>query len=97
MARGNVKSGVGESLDRDDCKKSRGKLRTFKMYVCICNYMPSHTERIERLKILKQKQGAMIESGDSQVLQMKLLEDYMKQIWYLGHQTRRDYLSVLFP
>jgi len=59
--------------------------------------MPSHTERIERLKVLKEKQGDMIENGDSQVLQMKLLEDYMKQIWYLGHQTRKDYLSVLFP
>mgnify|MGYP000029344128 FL=1 len=59
--------------------------------------MPSHTERIERLEILKQKQGDMIENGDSQVLQMKLLEDYMKQIWYLGNQTRKDYLSVLFP
>jgi hypothetical protein len=59
--------------------------------------MPSHTERIERLRLLKQKQADMIKNGDSQVLQMKLLEDYMKQIWYLGHQTRKDYLSVLFP
>jgi hypothetical protein len=58
--------------------------------------MPSHTERIERLKLLKVKQGDMIETGFSEVEQMKLLEDYMKQIWFLGHQTRKDYLSVLF-
>jgi len=59
--------------------------------------MPSHTERIERLKALKEKMKDMDDLGDSQVLQMKLLEDYMKQIWFLGHQTRKDYLSVLFP
>jgi len=58
--------------------------------------MPSHTERLERLKLLKKKQGDMIETGFSEVEQMKLLEDYMKQIWFLGHQTRKDYLSVLF-
>ena len=30
------------------------------------------------------------------VLSRHLLEDYMIQIWFLGYQTRTDYLNVLF-
>ncbi|MBT6651082.1 MAG: hypothetical protein HOB54_06900 [Flavobacteriales bacterium] len=32
----------------------------------------------------------------SEVLSRHLLEDYMIQMWFLGHQTRSDYLEVLF-
>jgi hypothetical protein len=58
--------------------------------------VPSHTERLERLKLLAHKKKDMQETGFTEIEQRHLLEDYMMTIWYLGNQTRKDYLNVLF-
>ena len=58
--------------------------------------MGSQKERRERLVILAQLKKVNVEEGMSEALNRKLLEDYMIQMWYLGHQTRMDYLEVLF-
>tara|TARA_R110002051_G_scaffold220668_1_gene284452 strand:+ start:869 stop:1060 length:192 start_codon:yes stop_codon:yes gene_type:complete len=58
--------------------------------------MGSQKERQERLVILAQLKKVNVEEGMSEALNRKLLEDYMIQMWYLGHQTRMDYLEVLF-
>ena len=58
--------------------------------------MGSQRERRERLVILAELKKINVEEGMSEALNRKLLEDYMIQMWYLGHQTRMDYLEVLF-
>tara|TARA_R110002051_G_scaffold127237_2_gene200891 strand:+ start:730 stop:921 length:192 start_codon:yes stop_codon:yes gene_type:complete len=58
--------------------------------------MGSQRERRERLVILAELKKVNVEEGMSEILNRKLLEDYMIQMWYLGHQTRMDYLEVLF-
>tara|TARA_R110000751_G_scaffold63272_2_gene130684 strand:- start:792 stop:983 length:192 start_codon:yes stop_codon:yes gene_type:complete len=58
--------------------------------------MPSQKERVERLQLLAKMKREQQDDGMSEVLSRKLLEDYMIQVWYLGHQTRSDYLEVLF-
>ena len=58
--------------------------------------MPTQKQRQERLEILAEKWKINEENGCSEVLSRHLLEDYMIQMWYLGHQTRSDYLEVLF-
>tara|TARA_R110000744_G_scaffold129555_1_gene236973 strand:+ start:199 stop:390 length:192 start_codon:yes stop_codon:yes gene_type:complete len=58
--------------------------------------MGSQRERRERLIILAELKKVNVEEGMSEILNRKLLEDYMIQMWYLGHQTRMDYLEVLF-
>jgi len=58
--------------------------------------MGSQKERQERLVILAELKKINVEEGMSEALNRKLLEDYMIQMWYLGHQTRMDYLEVLF-
>lgn len=58
--------------------------------------MGSQKERRERLVILAELKKVNVEEGMSEALNRKLLEDYMIQMWYLGHQTRQDYLDVLF-
>jgi hypothetical protein len=58
--------------------------------------MGSQKERIERLQILAKMKKQYEEDGTSEVLSRHLLEDYMIQMWFLGHQTRSDYLQVLF-
>ena len=50
--------------------------------------MGSQKERQERLVILAQLKKVNVEEGMSEALNRKLLEDYMIQMWYLGHQTR---------
>ena len=58
--------------------------------------MGSQRERKERLVILAELKKINVEEGMSEALNRKLLEDYMIQMWFLGHQTRMDYLEVLF-
>jgi hypothetical protein len=58
--------------------------------------MGTARERRERLIILAELKKVNVEGGCSEILNRKLLEDYMIQMWYLGHQTRMDYLEVLF-
>jgi len=58
--------------------------------------MGSQKERVERLQLLAKMKREQQDDGMSEVLSRKLLEDYMIQVWYLGHQTRSDYLEVLF-
>ena len=62
----------------------------------MCIIMGSPRERKERLVILAELKKVNVEEGMSEALNRKLLEDYMIQMWYLGHQTRMDYLEVLF-
>jgi len=58
--------------------------------------MGSQKERVERLQILAKMKKQHEEDETSEVLSRHLLEDYMIQMWFLGHQTRTDYLEVLF-
>tara|TARA_R110000744_G_C19299750_1_gene555603 strand:- start:1110 stop:1304 length:195 start_codon:yes stop_codon:yes gene_type:complete len=58
--------------------------------------MGSQRQRIERLQVLIKMKKQHDEDETSEVLSRHLLEDYMIQMWYLGHQTRMDYLEVLF-
>jgi len=58
--------------------------------------MGSQKERVERLQLLAKKKKQYEEDGTSEVLSRHLLDDYMIQVWYLSHQTRTDYLEVLF-
>ena len=58
--------------------------------------MGSQKQRIERLQILAEIKKQHEDDKTSEVLSRHLLEDYMIQMWYLGHQTRPDYLEVLF-
>ena len=58
--------------------------------------MGSQKERQERLVILAELKKINVKEGMSEALNRKLLEDYMIQMWFLGHQTRMDYLEVLF-
>jgi len=58
--------------------------------------MGSQKERVERLQLLAKKKKQYEEDGTSEVLSRHLLEDYMINLWFLGHQTRTDYLEVLF-
>ncbi len=64
------------------------------MCVSICN-MPTQKQRQERLEILAEKWKTNKENGCSDVLNRKLCDDMMKQVWFLGHQTREDYLEVV--
>ncbi len=64
------------------------------MYICM--YMGSQKERQERLMLLAKMKKQHEEDEVSEVLSRHLLEDYMIQIWFLGYQTRTDYLNVLF-
>jgi len=63
--------------------------------VCLYN-KESQKERVERLQLLAKKKKQYEEDGTSEVLSRHLLDDYMIQVWYLSHQTRTDYLEVLF-
>jgi len=58
--------------------------------------MGSQKERVERLQLLAKMKKQHDEDGTSEVLSRHLLEDYMINLWFLGHQTRTDYLEVLF-
>jgi hypothetical protein len=58
--------------------------------------MTSHKERVERLQILSKKKRELEEDGNSEVLTRHILEDYMINFWYLGNQTRADYMDTLF-
>ena len=58
--------------------------------------MASQKERRDRLQTLALKKKQMESDGSSEVLIRHLLDDYMVQIWMLGHQTRADYIDVLF-
>tara|TARA_R110000823_G_scaffold278542_2_gene396938 strand:+ start:570 stop:767 length:198 start_codon:yes stop_codon:yes gene_type:complete len=58
--------------------------------------MGSQRQRIERLQVLIKMKKQHDADETSEVLSRHLLEDYMIQMWYLGHQTRMDYLEVLF-
>ena len=53
--------------------------------------MPTQKQRQERLEILAEKWKTNRENGCSDVLNRKLCDDMMKQVWFLGHQTREDY------
>lgn len=58
--------------------------------------MGSQKERQERLMLLAKMKKQHEKDEVSEVLSRHLLEDYMIQIWFLGYQTRMDYLNVLF-
>tara|TARA_R110000744_G_C18948405_1_gene515305 strand:- start:277 stop:525 length:249 start_codon:yes stop_codon:yes gene_type:complete len=58
--------------------------------------MTSHKERVERLEILAERKRVLLEEGNSEVLTRHILDDYMINIFWLGHQTRADYMDVLF-
>jgi len=58
--------------------------------------MTSHKERVERLTILSQRKRELEQDGNSEVLTRHILDDYMVNIWFLGHQTRSDYMDTLF-
>lgn len=64
--------------------------------MCVYVIMASQRERLERLNVLIKMKTKNIEDGCSEALNRHLLEEYMKSTWYLGHQTRMDYLGVLF-
>ncbi len=66
----------------------------FIIYVCVY-IMPTQKQRQERLEILAEKWKTNMESGCSEVLNRKLCDDMMKQVWFLGHQTREDYLEIV--
>ena len=86
------------------CPKQRKvKKRLFrKIYecfyrICVSIYnMGSQKERVERLQLLAKMKKQHEKDETSEVLSRHLLEDYMIQMWFLGHQTRSDYLEVLF-
>ena len=97
VATGERLKGVGEPINRHELKKRfRGKLGIFLSYMYICVYMGSQKERQERLMLLAKMKKQHEEDEVSEVLSRHLLEDYMIQIWFLGYQTRTDYLNVLF-
>ena len=58
--------------------------------------MGSQKERHARLTTLAKMKKQHDEDDTSELLSRHLLEDYMIQMWFLGHQTRQDYLEVLF-
>ena len=58
--------------------------------------MGSQKERVERLQLLAKMKKQHEQDETSEVLSRHLLEDYMIHMWFLGHQTRTDYLEVLF-
>tara|TARA_R110000744_G_scaffold112307_2_gene210640 strand:+ start:1279 stop:1479 length:201 start_codon:yes stop_codon:yes gene_type:complete len=58
--------------------------------------MGSQKERFERLTVLAKLKKLHEEDETSEALSRHLLEDHMINHWYLGHQTRQDYLQVLF-
>jgi hypothetical protein len=58
--------------------------------------MASQKQRQERLHNLALRKKNMEEDGSSEVLIRHLLDDYMVNIWQLGHQTRTDYMDTLF-
>ncbi len=97
VATGERLKGVGEPINRHELKKRfRGKLGIFLSYIHICICMGSQKERQERLMLLAKMKKQHEEDEVSEVLSRHLLEDYMIQIWFLGYQTRMDYLNVLF-
>ena len=97
VATGERLKGVGEPINRHELKKRfRGNLGIFLSYMYICVYMGSQKERQERLMLLAKMKKQHEEDEVSEVLSRHLLEDYMIQIWFLGYQTRTDYLNVLF-
>jgi hypothetical protein len=57
--------------------------------------MGSQKQRQERLSIMADKWKTNKVNGCSEALNRKMCEDYMIQIWYMGYQTRQDYLEVL--
>jgi len=59
-------------------------------------YMTSHKERVERLTILSKRKRELLDDGNSEVLTRHILDDYMVNIWFLGNQTRSDYMDTLF-
>jgi hypothetical protein len=58
--------------------------------------MTSHKERVERLTILSKRKRELLDDGNSEVLTRHILDDYMVNIWFLGHQTRADYQDTLW-
>ena len=58
--------------------------------------MTSHKERVERLTILSKRKRELLDDGNSEVLTRHILDDYMVNIWFLGNQTRSDYMDTLF-
>ena len=97
VATGERLKGVGEPINRHELKKRfRGNLGIFLSYIHICICMGSQKERQERLMLLAKMKKQHEEDEVSEVLSRHLLEDYMIQIWFLGYQTRMDYLNVLF-
>jgi len=57
--------------------------------------MPTQKQRMERIQALSETWKSNKENGCSEVLNRKLCHDMMKQVWFLGHQTREDYLEVV--
>ena len=64
------------------------------LYVCICS-MGTEKQRQERLSLLAEKWKKNQKDGIAEVVNRKLMDDFMIQVWFLGHQTRQDYLLVL--
>ena len=58
--------------------------------------MTSHKERVARLTILSKMKRQLLDDGNSEVLVRHILDDYMVNIWFLGNQTRSDYMDTLF-
>lgn len=61
--------------------------------MCIC--MGTQKQRQERLSIVAEMWKNNKENGCSEALNRKMCEDYMIQVWFLGHQTREDYIQVV--
>ena len=65
------------------------------LYVCICS-MGTEKQRQERLSLLAEKWKKNQKDGIAEVVNRKLMDDFMIQVWFLGHQTRQDYQVSLF-
>ena len=57
--------------------------------------MGTQKQRQERLSICAEKWKKNQKDGIAEVVNRKLIDDFMIQTWFLGHQTRQDYLLVL--
>ena len=63
--------------------------------MCVFVCMNNQKQRQERLQVIVDLWKTNLQNGCSEVLNRKLCEDYMKQVFFLGHQTRQDYLDVV--
>ena len=61
--------------------------------MCIC--MGTQKQRQERLSIVAEMWKNNKENGWREALNRKMCDDYMIQVWFLGHQTREDYIQVV--